>query len=153
MCCQNAPQVDHTGDRHRRLWRDLAVPLKRRHYGEGGQVLERLDECGGPRHLLGEERTTLLRGRKTQLCKCRATPINKGVKGVETVYNRLAYVSDFLVFLLSDYAAEECNLVRGPSGYNGSVPGEIDGLLEDQAPNSVRFYPLSPAQAGVNASR
>ena len=53
----------------------------------------------------------------------------------------------FFVVLLSDYATEEFNLVPGPSGYNGPVPGEIDGLLEDQAFNSVRFYPLSPPEA------
>ena len=82
-----------------------------------------------------------------------ATPIEKRTNGVETIYNRIAYVRYFLVVLLSGYAAEECNLVPGSSRYNGPVPGEIDGLLEDQAPNSFRFNPFSPAEAGVNARR
>ena len=76
----------------------------------------------------------------------------KRANGVETVYNRIAYVSYFLVFLPSDYATEEFNLVPGPRGYNGLVPGEIDGLLKDQAFNSVRFYPLSLSQASKNVS-
>ena len=76
----------------------------------------------------------------------------KRANGVETAYNRIAYVSYFLVFLPSDYATEEFNLVPGPRGYNGLVPGEIDGLLEDQAFNSVRFYPFSLSQASKNVS-
>ena len=37
----------------------------------------------------------------------------KRTNGVETVYNRIAYTRYFLVFMLSDYAKEECNLVPG----------------------------------------
>ena len=76
----------------------------------------------------------------------------KRANGVETGYNRIAYVSYFLVFLPSDYATEEFNLVPGPRGYNGLVPGEIDGLIEDQAFDSVRCYPFSLPQASKNAS-
>ena len=50
---------------------------------------------------------------------------------VETVNNRIVYDRCFLVVLLSDYPPEECNLASGPSGYNGSVPLENKGLMED----------------------
>ena len=41
-----------------------------------------------------------------------ATPVEKKrTNGVEKVYNRIAYIYYFLVFLLSEYAKEECNLV------------------------------------------
>lgn len=81
-----------------------------------------------------------------------ATLIVKGTNGIETVCNRIAYVRDYLVVLLSDHPPSERNLAAGPSGYTGSVSDEINNLLEDKAVESVRFDPFSLGQTGGNAS-
>ena len=81
-----------------------------------------------------------------------ATLVVKGTNGVDAVCNRIAYVRDFLVVLLSDHPPEERNLAAGPTGYNGSVPDEINDLLEDKAVQSVRFDPFSLGQTGGSAS-
>lgn len=81
-----------------------------------------------------------------------ATLIVKGTDGVETVCNRIAYVRDFLVVLLSDHPPEAGNLAAGPVGYAGSVPSEINSLLEDKAVQSVRFDPFNLGQRNGTAS-
>ena len=82
----------------------------------------------------------------------RATLIVKGTNGADLVCNRIAYVRDFLVVLLSDYPPEASNLAAGPAGYTGSVSSEINSLLEDEAVKSVRFDPFSLGQSGRSAS-
>lgn len=81
-----------------------------------------------------------------------ATLIVKGTNGVEMVCNRIAYVPDFLVVLLSDHPPAKRNLAAGPTNYNGSVPDEINNLLEERAVESVRFDPFSLGQTGGSAS-
>ena len=82
----------------------------------------------------------------------RATLVVKGTNGVEAICNRIAYVRDYLVVLMSDHPPVPGNESAGPSGYDGSVPGEINNLVEEDAVVSVRYDPFSLGHSGGSAS-
>jgi hypothetical protein len=82
----------------------------------------------------------------------RATLVVLGTKGAEAVCNRMAFVRDHLVVLLSDYPPVEGNLAAGPQGYSGSLVGSINEIIEDEVVTRIRFDPYHLGQSGGSAS-
>ena len=82
----------------------------------------------------------------------RATLVVLGTSGAEAVCNRMAFVRDHLVVLLSDYPPVKDNLAAGPQGYPGSLVGSINEIVEDEVVARVRFDPYHLGQSGGSAS-
>lgn len=82
----------------------------------------------------------------------RATLVVRGSKGAEAICNRMAFVRDYLVVLLSDYPPEKGNLAAGPAGYPGSLMTGINEVVEMEAVTRIRFDPYHLGQPGGAAS-
>lgn len=82
----------------------------------------------------------------------RATLVVRGTNGAETVCNRMAFVRDYLVVLLSDNPPAKGNLSAGPAGYSGSVIGGVNRIVDEDVVTRVRFDPYHLGQSGGSAS-
>lgn len=82
----------------------------------------------------------------------RATLVVRGSTGAEAICNRMAFIRDYLVVLLSDYPPAKENLAAGPAGYPGSIPESINGLVEKEVVSRIRFDPYHLGQPGGSAS-
>ena len=81
-----------------------------------------------------------------------ATLIVRGTDGVEAVCNRMAFVRDYLVGMLSDYPPDSRNLSAGPVGYPGSIRSGINDLIEFEAVQRVRYDSFRLGQTGASPS-
>ena len=82
----------------------------------------------------------------------RATLVVLGTKGAEVVCDRMAFIRDHLVVLLSDYPPVKDNLAAGPQGYPGSLVGGINEIVKDEVVDRIRFDPYHLGQSGGSAS-
>lgn len=82
----------------------------------------------------------------------RATLVVRGSNGAESICNRMAFVRDYLVVLLSDHPPEKGNLSAGPIGYNGSLEGGINRIIDEEVVTRIRFDPYHLGQSGGSAS-
>jgi hypothetical protein len=82
----------------------------------------------------------------------RATLVVLGSKGAEAVCNRMVFIRDHLVVLLSDYPPVKENLAAGPQGYDGSLVGSINEMVDGDVVTRVRFDPYHLGQSGGSAS-
>jgi hypothetical protein len=82
----------------------------------------------------------------------RATLVVRGSKGAAAICNRMAFVRDYLVVLMSDYPPEKGNLAAGPAGYPGSLETGINEVVEQNVVTRIRFDAYNLGQPGGSAS-
>ena len=76
----------------------------------------------------------------------------RGSKGAAAICNRMAFVRDYLVVLMSDYPPEKGNLAAGPAGYPGSLETGINEVVEQNVVTRIRFDAYNLGQPGGSAS-
>ena len=67
----------------------------------------------------------------------RATLVVRGTDGAEAVCNRMAFVRDYLVVLLTDYPPAASDLSAGPVGFGGSMTAELTGVIKSDSVSRV----------------
>lgn len=82
----------------------------------------------------------------------RATLVVRGTEGAEAICNRMAFVRDYLVVLLSDHPPEKGNLAAGPVGYGGSLEQGINELVDQDVVTRIRFDPYHLGQSGGSSN-
>ena len=82
----------------------------------------------------------------------RATLVVRGTDGAEAVCNRMAFVRDYLVVLLSDYPPAASDLSAGPVGFGGSMTAELNGVIKSDSVSRVRFDSYHLGQTGGRAT-
>lgn len=82
----------------------------------------------------------------------RATLVVRGSDGAEAICNRMAFVRDYLVVLLSDYPPAKGNLTAGPVGYGGSLESGINRIVDEDVVSRIRFDPYHLGQTGGSSS-
>ena len=82
----------------------------------------------------------------------RATLVVRGTDGAEAVCNRMAFVRDYLVVLLSDYPPAASDLSAGPVGFGGSMTAELNGVIKSDSVSRVRFESYHLGQTGGRAT-
>lgn len=78
----------------------------------------------------------------------RATLVVQGSDGAEAICNRMAFVRDYLVVLLSDHPPAKGNLAAGPVGYDGSMESRINRIVDEDVVTRIRFDPYHLGQRG-----
>lgn len=82
----------------------------------------------------------------------RATLVVRGTDGATAICNRMAFVRDYLVVLLSDHPPAKGNLAAGPVGYGGSLASGINRIVDKDAVSRIRFDPYHLGQSGGSSS-
>ncbi len=71
----------------------------------------------------------------------RVTLVVRGTDGADAVCNRMVFVRDYLVGVMSDYPPSSDDLVGGPVGYPGSIAERVNSMVDGDAVTRVRYDP------------